>query len=417
MNAQTSANSSDCAGDAELARQRAADLFMCSMPAINPPVVHPCRLPAGRRLNLVLPALSQEASFAGMVTAQRFFLRLLEHFDFARILVTHEAFDPATLEQWPGWSVGGDFSPRQIEFFGRQDEAHVTVAENDYFIATAWHAVMFIRAVLSQQRPLLPLGPRRFVYLIQEYEPLFYPASPQYCLAEASYEHPEEMIAVFNTKVLADDFTRRGFLFPCRFVHEPTLHPTLDAQRVMNRNLPKERLIFLYARPAFMRNGFGLLVEGMKHWAKTYPEAALWSVVSAGGKHPILHLPRGVQIRPLQKLTLEEYGALLSRAWVGLSLIFSAHPGQVAQEIAEFRGWSITNACENRQPAAMAPNIVTLPELSPCAVATALASCCSTFQPGVTSAIGTEHRIFRPAGDEFEFIEDLVAEWNRVSGK
>lgn len=415
VNALIEPNGSNPGNDAALARQRETDLLMCSMPEINPPLAQPCRLPAGgRRVNLVIPALSQKASFAGMVTAQRLFRRLLEHFDFARILVTHEAFEPATLEQWPGWTVGGELSRRQIVFLGRQSEATITVAGDDFFIATSWHAVMFIRSVQSQQKTLLRAQPRRYVYLIQEYEPLFYPASPQYCLAEASYENPDDMIAVFNTKALAEYFARRGFSFPRHFIHEPMLHPTLAELRLTHREICKERLIFIYARPAFMRNGFRLLVEGMKQWARTCPQAAQWSIVSAGGKHPNLYLSQDLVVRALHKLTLENYASLLSRTWVGLSLSFSAHPGQVAQEVAEFRAWSITNACETRKPAALAPNMVALPELSPRGIATALSTCCARFQPGRTSVIDSEHRIFRPAGEEFEFIEGLISEWKRL---
>ncbi len=413
MDASTVPRSSDARNDAALARQRESDLMMCSMPEISPPTAQACRLPGdGARLNLVIPVLSDKLSFAGMVTAQRLFRKLIEHFDFARIIVTHEAFEPSAVEHWPAWTVGqGKFSPQNIVFLGRMDEVTITVAENEFFIATSWTAVMFIQSVLSQQRRLFTMEPRRYVYLIQEYEPLFYPASPQYCLAQASYDNREGAIAVFNTKALADYFTRRGLTFPNYFIHEPMLHPTLEAQRLVHRKTHKKRLIFLYARPAFLRNGFRLLVEGMKHWARTYPEADQWSVVSAGGKHPSLYLPRGVTIEALNKLTLEEYATILARAWVGLSLSFSAHPGQVIQEAAEFGAWSITNACETRQPAAMAPNVVPLSELSPQAIADALSSCCSRFQPGRTSVIHGEHRIFRSVGAEFEFIDALVSQW------
>jgi|SRR5579883_664533 len=395
-------------------QQRATDLMMYGMPELNPPLAHPYQLPAGvRRLNLVVPTLAPQASFTGLENARRLFTNLLQRFDCGRILVTQEALESGALEQWPEWKIGGEFAQRQIVFLGHQDEPGVPVAENDFFLAASWHSVSFIRSLRLQQQALSGMKPKRFVYLIQDYEPLFYPASPQYCLAEASYAKPDEMIAVFDTRELADYFARRGLEFPHQFVHEPMLHPTLDALRTERRDAHKERVIFLHVRPSLMRNGFRFLIEGIKRWAKTYPQAAQWSVVSAGGKHPILHLTPEVVVRPLHRLTLEDYAALLSRAWVGVSLRFSAHPGQVAQEIAEFGAWSITNACESRQPAAIAPNMLALSELSPRAIATALATCCSRFQPGRTSVIDTEQRIFRPAGEEFEFIDALASEWRQ----
>jgi hypothetical protein len=413
MNAQTIIQSSNRATDGALVRQRETDLLMCSMPEISCPTAHACRLPGdGRRLNLVIPVLSEKLSFAGMQTAQRLFRSLLEHFEFARIIVTAQAFEPSALEHWPEWTVGDrEFSPKSIVFLERKDDPGISVAEHDFFIATGWAPAMFIERVRAQQRELLRSEPHRYLYFIQDYEPLLYPASPQYCLAEASYNNRDDMIAVFNTKALSDYFAIRGLTFRDSFIHEPMLHPTLEALRAAHYGVFKERVIFVYARPTFQRNGFRLLIEGLKHWARTYPAASQWSVVSAGGKHPDLYLPDGSAIRALHKLTLEDYGALLSRAWIGLSLSFTAHPGQVPQEIAEFGGWSITNACETRKPAAIAPNMIPLAELSPSGIAAALTSCCSQFQPGRTSVLDAEHRIFRPSGSEFEFIDALTSKW------
>lgn len=408
---QISDTSADPNGSVD--HRRAADLTMCSMPEISSPTARSVRLPTSgeRRLNLVIPVLSQELSFAGIITAQRFFKALATHFAYCRIIVTHEGFTPSALKDWPTWYVGNrDTEPRTVTFLERRDEPELSVAEHDIFIATSWSSAMLIESLLLQQTHFFGAPPRRYVYFIQEYEPLLYPASPQYCLAEASYRNRDSIIAVFNTKALASYFLRRGITFNTSFIHEPLLHPSL-ANLLGLCNLPKERLIFIYSRPAFMRNGFRLLIEGLKYWARTYPGASQWSVVSAGGKHPDLWLPHGVTIRALNKLTLEAYGALLSRAWIGLSLSFSAHPGQVAQEAAAFGCWSITNPCETRDPAAISPRMVPIGDLSPQGIAAALSSCCSNFQDGRCSVVDSGVGIFRTSGAEFEFLEALLNQW------
>lgn len=393
-------------------RQRQVDLKMCSMPEVNPPNVQPCRLPGtGSRLNLVIPVVSSKLSFAGMLTARRLFLQLLERFDFARVIVTHESVAAFDAQSWAGWTLDDPTAKRSIVFLGKQDDWTIDVAVGDFFIATCWTAAMFIEAIVPQYATLFQRPARRYVYLIQEYEPGLYPASPEYELAASTYQHCERYIAVLNSKALADAFVRLGIEFPHRYVHDPLLDVTLEAQRQARRGTVKEKLIFIYARPTLLRNGFRLLVEGVKKWAKTYPESAQWSVVSAGGKHPVLHLANGVSIESHEKLSLEAYADLLAKSWVGLSLMFGAHPGQVPQEVAEFGSWSISNVSPSRDPAAIASNMIGLKNLLPSTIATALADCCSTFQPGRTSVTDGDHRVFRRGGAEFEFLDALFSEW------
>jgi O-antigen biosynthesis protein len=395
-----------------LATGHEAELRKYGMPELNLPAVQAFQLPfEGRRLNLVIPVISKQLSFGGPQTALRLFRKLLGRFEFARIIVTHETDSAFETQAWPDWSVASeDFAKKSIVFLGEKSHS-LPVAENDYFIATFWNTAILVQSVISSQAKLFQMVPRRYVYFIQEYDPCFYPASVEYLLAESTYRDHDGVIVVFNSRPLADYFARRSFKFSSSYVHEPTLNVALERRLHALQGQSKDRLIFVYARPFVPRNGFGLLVEGLKTWAMTYSSATQWSVISAGGEHPDLHLPKGVTIRSHGKLTLEEYGEILSRTWVGISLIFAAHPGQVSQEIAEFGAWSITNVTETRRPSELAPNVIGLDEVSPHCIAATLASCCSKYQPGRASVINSASSIFRQGGEEFEFVDDLTREW------
>ena len=406
--------------DVDISSTNEAELRRYGMPEVSPQNAHAVRLPNNaRRLNLVIPIIAKDWTFAGVGTTLRLFKKLMHQFEFARIIVTHadeSAFEP---QFWQGWSINSaEDCTRSIVFLGAKNEVFLgtkneplPVAEGDFFVATYWTTSLFVKSILSQQAGLFKSIPHRYFYFIQEYDPCFYPNSAESVLAESTYRDDNDVIVVFNSQSLADYFTRRKFCFSRYYVHEPMLSVALERQRSALRSQTKERVIFVYARPFLLRNGFGLLVEGLKVWAETYPEASQWTILSAGEKHPDLHLSNGVVIRGIGKTTLEEYGEILSRTWVGLALMFSAHPGQVPQEVAEFGAWSITNVTETRNPAEMAPNVIGLEALSPQCIAQTLASCCSKYQPGRSAVVDRAYPIFREGGDEFEFVETLSREW------
>src|SRR4029453_8088672 len=72
--------------------------------------------------------------------------------------------------------------------------------------------------------------PRAFAYLVQDFEPGFYPWSAQYELARATYTAGVPTIAVLNSGLLADYLHEEGLTFGERFVFEPRLDERLRAK-------------------------------------------------------------------------------------------------------------------------------------------------------------------------------------------
>ena len=72
----------------------------------------------------------------------------------------------------------------------------VHIGENDLFMATAWWTAQSIKAAL----PLVQH--QQFLYLIQDFEPLFFASSSQYALALETYEL--DHVPVVNSQFLLD---------------------------------------------------------------------------------------------------------------------------------------------------------------------------------------------------------------------
>ncbi len=72
------------------------------------------------------------------------------------------------------------------------------VSADDVFIATTWWTAHIAHAATRD------LGRKRFLYLIQEYEPFTFPMGTLASLADQSYSFPH--YAIFSTDLLQDYF-------------------------------------------------------------------------------------------------------------------------------------------------------------------------------------------------------------------
>ncbi len=77
------------------------------------------------------------------------------------------------------------------------------VSPEDRFIATSCWTAWFADAAARQ------LGPRRFVFMIQEYEPYFVPHGSYYALSHAAYDL--NLYGVFSTELLREFFRKNRF--------------------------------------------------------------------------------------------------------------------------------------------------------------------------------------------------------------
>jgi hypothetical protein len=384
------------------------------IPELVPALIEACEYRLdGSRLNLVIPVISRKWMYGGVATALRFFEKLSAEFAYVRVVVLYEVEEKFDFDEWPGWSADSNHGATHTIAFLGDRKTSLYVGAEDLFLATLWSTAVYIKHVRAFQAKRYPQSLGRFVYLIQDFEPSFYPWSAQYVYAKETYLDREDVIAVFNTQFLADYFCSAGFRFPERYVFEPMLNTRLQKNRSEARGVEKERLILVYARTAHPRNGFDLVVEALRIWAKTFPDAGEWTLVSAGERHVDVCVSREVTLRSKGKLTLDEYAWYLSRCWVGLSLMFSPHPSYPPLEMAEFGAWTITNAFENKNLSLLAPNILSVDRLTPEAIAAKLEWSCQQYQSGRTMEFLDSPRLLKGEVDEFPFTHALAQSWRR----
>ena len=366
----------------------------------------------GRRVNLVIPAISgRTRSFGGVATALRFLERLRSEFPYARMVVTHEKSTDVGPQDWPGWDMGDGESARQGIVFLPDLDSTLPVAATDCFVATFWSTAVYLKQLLERQLQWFPGAVRRYVYLIQEYEPGFYPGSARHEYAKSTYRDDGWVIPILNSSPVKRYFDEQSLRFAEHYTFDPMFHPTLLRKHGELRNVLKERLILVYGRPTVPQNDFDLAVESLRTWAGAYHSAREWTLVSAGLPHPAVFLGDGITLHSCGTLTLDEYALYLARCWAGVSFTFNASTSYTAREMAEFGAWVIANQFEYRKPEDLPRNVLVLDEATPDNVARKLAWCCDQFRPDATAAVPHLGAVFRRDGEEFPFVNSLLQSW------
>jgi hypothetical protein len=287
---------------------------------------------AGPRLNLLIPTLSPARAFGGTRTALDLFEALAPRFPRLRIV----AFQPipeapsrastASCSRTPATSAAGSCRrrgaarPTRAAARGRPRRRLPRDVLDDRGLAARlvrWQAATFGGE------------PRAVAWLVQDFEPGFYPWSAQSELARATYTGSMPAIAVINCGLLRDYLVGQGIA-----LHDPlTFEPRIDARlRPFLAEPPRERVrrIVVYGRPETPRNAFPLLVDGLRSWVAGGGGGG-WEVVSAGRLHPPVELGRGLRMKSVGKLEIEAYGSLLRESALGVSLMVSPTPATRAR--------------------------------------------------------------------------------------
>lgn len=330
---------------------------------------------AGKRLNLVLPSINKQHYFGGIHTAVLIYRELCRYFPASRIILVDSAPDEEALSRFaehtlvPADQVSS--ASRQIVPFSDRYQKTLPVAGEDIWVATAWWTAYAAQRMSRWQEENGGID-RPMVYLIQDFEPGFYPWSSQYALALSTYRRDRD-IGIFNTGLLADFFEQHGLRYAQRSVFEPVLHDGLRPalEQVRRVPAPRKRRIVVYARPGTPRNAFELICEGLRLWGWTDPRAAQWEVAAPGELQADLNLGP-FALKALGKLGIDAYAELLSSSAIGLSLMISPHPSYPPLEMAAFGMQVVTNRYDNKRLDVTTPNVVSLEAMTPEAICSAL---------------------------------------------
>lgn len=366
-----------------------------------------------KRINLLVPALSEQHVFGGIATALRFFESLSQHFPAARIIVTDETSTTLKRNQfYSDWLVRDigqkDTDGNLIVVAGNRVGQSLPISKEDYFVTTAWWTSINAFKMLNWQKEEYGLDSnRKLVYFVQDFEPGFYPWSTRYALADATYRKPEQTIPIFNTKLLNDFFNSQGYKFEQSFYFDPLLNPVLSDLKKKTKEIKKEKQILIYGRPSVERNLFSLIVQSLKCWGEKYDLAIDWKIYSAGEQHDPIQIGKNIKIESIGKLTLEEYADVLARSSVGISLMLSPHPSYPPVEMAMFDVKVVTNTYANKDLTKLVSNIDCPDSLHPDDVAQKIIEACDKHN--VLLEDDFKNEIFSNSEVEFPFIKDIVA--------
>lgn len=331
------------------------------------------------RINILLPSINVKDVFGGLYTAIKFFKSFGKRDNiYLRIIVTD-----AKISEYIHDAVEefiGDDKRYSIESVVDRENEILMVSKNDIFIATAWWTAVIIEDIIKWQNNFYQTN-HPLIYMIQDYEPGFYPWSSHYVCAENSYKLDVNTIAVFNTSLLHSFFQKNGYKFYKEYVFEATLNIGLKEQLLKYKNsLHRKNRIIIYGRPSVKRNGFEMIVEGLKEWTKINENSNTWEIISLGEYFDPIPLENGCRITTLGKVSIEEYAELMLTSKVGISLMFSPHPSYPPMEMAVFGMKVITNKFESKDLSSVSKNIISLDKCSPETIANMLDYIVQTYQ-------------------------------------
>lgn len=331
------------------------------------------------RLNLLLPTLEQEKVFGGIATALRTFhevgTALGRDFDL-RIIVASDKLNLSSTQAHSGYqvlSLGAAYDDFQKTIINAADSDYageLPVRKKDIFIATAWWTAMWGRQLANaQQRYFGDRLPQ--IYLVQDFEPGFYSWSSRFGYALSTYLDPKNTIVLINSEELVG-FIQSRFAFYEAYVIRYA--PNASVRAALTRQA-RERIILFYGRPSTDRNCFDVIRAALLAWQRANPILSdRWQIISVGeGYNP--SLAQGVKnLEIAGKLSLEQYGDVLSRSLVGVSLMISPHPSYPPLEFAQAGLVTITNRYECKNLSLRNDNIRSIFEITPDAVAEAISS-------------------------------------------
>ena len=191
------------------------------------------------------------------------------------------------------------------------------VPSADAAIATMWTTAYFAARTPGQTR--------RF-YLIQDFEPMFYPAGTLYALAEHSYRLG--LYGLCNTGHLADIYRDRyggvaDHFWPA--VDDSVFHARNRIDPDPNRPVT----VFIYARPGHLRNCWELAARAVRLVKDELADDV--RIVSAGSWAFPEHMDS--LITHMGQLDYRETGPLYRTCDIGVALTTSEHPSYLPLEL------------------------------------------------------------------------------------
>ena len=206
-------------------------------------------------------------------------------------------------------------------------EAIVNIPAADYSFATLWTTAYVLLGVQNSGYKF---------YMIQDFEPAFYPAGSTYAQAELTYRFGFYGIA--NTESVKEIYERD--YGGCAVVLKPTIDKSVFYPSAEKRDSSIKKL-FYYARPGTPRNGFELAAAALKILKKKHGENI--DIVCAGaGWNPAKYGLKDV-VRSIGMLPYAETGDLYRSCHAGFVMMMTKHPSYLPFELMACGAIVVTN--------------------------------------------------------------------------
>jgi hypothetical protein len=296
------------------------------------------------RLNVLDSAWTKSGMTGGPNTAINLALRIAREGIAVRLVSTVQTsiIDRAWFQAHAASLLSSSDAPDMPIVSAAKSDHPLAIGPRDVFIATHWTTAQQLKTVLSQTTI------KQFFYMLQEFEPGFYPWSSNYARAVETYDM--DFWPIINEAMLAEYF----FVQPCgRFVDpvmrdravifEPAVDQTRFHADFKSGSSRSKRLLF-YARPTNTRNMFGIGLMALRQVAAD-PSFHDWEFVAIGspGGVPALQLGGGHVLRPVPWADYANYAEMLREADLLLCPMLSPHTSYPVLEMAACGGISITN--------------------------------------------------------------------------
>lgn len=206
-------------------------------------------------------------------------------------------------------------------------EAITNIPPSDYSVATLWTTAYVLLGVQNTGYKF---------YMIQDFEPAFYPAGSTYAQAELTYRFG--FYGICNTQTLKEIYERD--YGGCAVVLQPSIDKTVFYPGEDDKPSSTKRL-FYYARPGTPRNGFELAAAALTRLKQKHGDAL--DIVCAGTGWNPEEYGLGGLVRSVGLLPYAETGDLYRSCHVGFVMMMTKHPSYLPFELMACGATVVTN--------------------------------------------------------------------------
>ena len=301
-------------------------------------IVDKNKIPA---INIFIPAINETALTAGPIGILYFAKWLVENNYNVAIYALSPNFNTAILKETNSLEI----LLEKAKITEWSNISEIVVSPDDICVATLWNTAYIAKHVQSF------CNSSEFIYIIQDYESIFYANSSISALIENTYSF--NYFPLFSTQALKDFFYKNNIGNISDRIQSYEIFNTAASAYLPNYNefsnrSGKKKFVF-YGRPHRKRNCFELGIEVI---AQAVEKGILstdeWDFYSVGASEGKIKINNDLSIYALPFMSVSEYKKIIYQYDLALSLMMSPHPSMVPIDLALSGVPVVTNTYKNK---------------------------------------------------------------------